>query len=53
MGTGTTRESIALNETLLKAALQQLGMRPSVQTCMLHIKSLYDLMEIPIPGFLT
>ena len=50
-GTGTTRESIVLNEALLKIALKHLGMRPSVQTCMLHIKSTYSLMQIDVAGF--
>ena len=52
-GAGTTRESLTLNEKVLQPALAHLGMRPSVQTCMLHIKSLYDLMQIDIPGCLV
>ena len=50
-GVGTTRESITTNELVLAPTLKHLGVRPGVQTCMLHIKALYDLMEIPIPGF--
>ena len=49
-GTGTTRENIVSNELVMAPALQHLGVRPSVQTCMLHIKALYDLMSIPISG---
>ncbi|CAE7425864.1 unnamed protein product [Symbiodinium necroappetens] len=49
-GTGTTRESIVQNEAVLKPALQHLGMRPSVQTCMLHIKAFFDLMQLSIPA---
>ena len=52
-GVGTTRESLATNEAVLTPALKHLGMRPSVQTCMLHVKSLYELMDLPIPGTLT
>ena len=49
-GQGTTRESICVNELMMRDALKHLGPRPSVQTCMLHLKSLYDLMRIDIPG---
>ena len=49
-GIGTTRENIVANELVLAPALKHLGMRPSVQTCMLHIKSLYELMGLDIPG---
>ncbi|CAE7239161.1 unnamed protein product, partial [Symbiodinium microadriaticum] len=49
-GTGTTRESIVQNEVVLKPALQHLGMRPSVQTCMLHIKAFFDMMQLSIPA---
>ncbi|CAE7353538.1 unnamed protein product [Symbiodinium sp. CCMP2456] len=49
-GTGTTRESIVQNEAVIKPALHHLGMRPSVQTCMLHIKAFFDLMQLSIPA---
>ena len=38
------------NEVVIKPALQHLGMRPSVQTCMLHIRSFFDLMQLAIPA---
>ena len=49
-GIGTTWENIVANELVLAPALKHLGMRPSVQTCMLHIKSLYEPMGLDIPG---
>ncbi|CAE7537076.1 unnamed protein product [Symbiodinium pilosum] len=51
-GPNINRDVLVQNELVLTPALQQLGMRPSVQTAMVHVKSLYDLMGLDVNGAL-
>ena len=46
------RTAVELNEDLLTEQIRNLGTRVSVDTLEVHVKSLYDLMRIPISGLL-
>ena len=44
-----TRETLVSNKVLITKAIEMLGLRVSVAECQMHVKSLYQLMEIPCP----
>ena len=46
------RDSVKHNLAVVKSAAQMLGLRVGVQTCTVHVKALYDFMQIPCPRHL-
>ena len=50
VGKSVTRDSIKENERLLEPAIRLLGMRVSVPTCQVHIRELYNYMELDCPS---
>lgn len=51
-GQSITRDTLKNNRTLLALAVKFLGLRVTVPTCQMHIKALYDYMDISCPGTL-
>ena len=45
-----TRDDIRQNKDVLTVAANLLGLRVGVKTCQVHVKALYELMQIPCPG---
>lgn len=45
-----TRDSIKDNMDVLIPAANYLGLRVGVTTCHVHVKALYELMQISCPG---
>lgn len=52
LGKWVTRDGLINNAECLIKAINCIGSRVSVDAMNLHIKSLYDFMDIPVDGFL-
>ena len=44
------RDSVKENIPLLTIAINALGLRVGVNLCTMHVKALYDYMQVPCPG---
>lgn len=53
LGRAVTRDALINNASVLISAINHVGSRVSVDVLNLHIKSLYDFMDIPVDGFLS
>ena len=49
---GMDRRAVELNEDILTEQIRNLGTRVSVDTLEVHVKSLYDLMRMPVASLL-
>ena len=47
------RDAIKKNIALLTVAVKALGLRVGINLCTVHIKAMYELMNISCPGFMA
>lgn len=43
------RDAVKNNLAVLQVAANSLGLRVGIHTCTVHVRALYDLMQIPCP----
>ena len=49
LGDHIDRDAVRSNLVVLKDAAELLGLRVGVNTCTVHVKALYDYMQVPCP----